>query len=167
MKRNLPFEVATPPAACTTTKCTSNEDEDQLQCRQCKRYVHYECSQLPLYQLQIFVTTYNEQYTCPNCVRITRSLMNKVGKNTYHMMQRELEHKDSVIEKLTKELNKVNKTSKNHQIMKIELETLLTGKITDLEAKTRKIIREEIKQTKELMKESLEKVINNNIRGNG
>ena len=83
--------------------------------------------------------------------------MNKVGKNTYHMMQRELVHKDSVIEKLTKELNKVNKTSKNHQIMKNELETLLTGKITDLEAKTRKIIREEIKQTKELMKESLEK----------
>ena len=49
MKRNQPFEVATPPAACTTRKCTSNEDEDQLQCRQCKRYVHYECSQLSLY----------------------------------------------------------------------------------------------------------------------
>ena len=112
---------------------------------------------VPLYQLQIFVTTYNEQYTCQNCVRITRSLTNKVGKNTHHMMQRELEHKNSVIEELTKELNKLKNPSNNHETMKNELETLLARKIADLEAKTRKIIKEEIKQTKDLVTESLQK----------
>ena len=156
MKSYQPFEAATPSTACTATKCTSDKDEDRLQCRKCKRYVHYECTQLPLYQLQIFVTTYNEQYTCQNCVRITRSLSNKVGKTTHHMMQRELEHKDSVIEKLTKELNKLNNPSNNHEIIKNELETLLAGKIADLEAKTRKIIKEEIKQTRNLVTESLQ-----------
>ena len=152
MKKNQPFEAASPPAACTTKKCTSEEDEDRLQCRKCKRYVHYECTQLPLYQLQIFVNSYNDQYTCPNCVRITRSLTNKIGDNTYHMMQRELENKDGVIQKLTKELNKLNKKSTNQETIKNELETLLTEKITHLETKTREIVREEIKQTQETIK---------------
>ena len=125
MKKNQPFEGASPPAACTPKKCTSEEDEDQLQCRKCKRYVHYECTQLPLYQLQIFVTTYNDQYTCPNCVRITRSLKNKVGKNNYHMMQMELEDKNDIIEKLNKELNKRNNHSKNNEFVKNELLSLM------------------------------------------
>ena len=131
MKKNQPFEAASPPTACTSKKCTSEEDEDQLQCRQCKRFIHYECTQLPLYQLQIFVTTYNDHYTCQNCVRITRPLKNKVGRNTYHMMQRELENKDGIIEKLNKELNKLNNKPKNHEITKNELVTLLTEKMED------------------------------------
>ena len=154
MQENQPFEAASPPMACTTTKCTSREDEDRLQCRKCKRYVHYECTQLPLYQLQIFVNTYNDQYTCPNCVRITRSLTNKAGKNTCHMMQRELENKNDVIEKLPKELNKLNNKSDNNENIKNELENLLIDKIADLEAKTREIIREEIKETKDSMQQS-------------
>ena len=104
--------------------------------------------------VKMYVTTYNNQYICPNCVRITRSLTSKVGKNTYHIMQRELENKNDIIQKLTKEINKLKNKSNNHETIKNELETLLTEKITDLEAKTRDIIREEIKQT---MKESMQK----------
>ena len=154
MQESQLFEAASPPMACTTTTCTNREDEDRLQCRKCKRYVHYECTQLPLYQLQIFVNTYNDQYTCPNCVRITRSLTNKVGKNTCHMMQRELENKNAVIEKLTKQLNKQNNKSDYNENIKNELENLFTEKIAELEAKTKEIIREEIKQTKDSMQQS-------------
>ena len=125
MKKNQPFEAVSPPTACTPKKCTSEKVEDKLQCRQCKRYVHYECTQLPLYQLQIFVTAYNDQYTCPNCVRITRSLTNKVGKNTYHMMQRELENKNDIIQKLTNEVKKLNNISNNHETIKPGVELSL------------------------------------------
>ena len=68
------------------------------------------------------------------------------------MMQKELENKDGVIQKLTKELNKLNKKSTNEETMKNELETLLTEKITHMESRTREIIREEIKQTQEPIK---------------
>ena len=63
------------------------------------------------------------------------------------MMQRELENKDGIIEKLNKELHKLNNKPKNHEITKNELVTLLTEKMEDLETKTRKIIKEEIKET--------------------
>ena len=148
MSKNQPFEGATPPAACTPACCTDDEEEDRLQCRLCKRTVHYECTQLPLYQLQIFVTTYNDQYTCPNCVRITRTLTNKVGKNTYHMMQRELEKKDGVIEKLKNELNKKTRA---HRTIKTELETFLSEKIKEIKEETKVIIKEEISKTTDIM----------------
>ena len=75
-------------------------------CRKCHRLIHYECIQLPLYQLQIFVNTYGEQYLCRNCVRITKTLRSKIGKNSYHMMQKEIEKKDDIIKKLKNELAK-------------------------------------------------------------
>ena len=154
MSENQPFEAATPPDACTPTRCTDDEEADRLQCRKCKRTIHYECTQLPLYQLQIFVTTYNDQYTCPNCVRITRTLTNKVGKNTYHMMQRELEKKDGVIEKLKTELN--NKT-KAQRTIKTDLETFLPEKVEEIKERTKEIIKEEMSKTTEIMTERLNK----------
>ena len=46
MNQNQSFEEFTPPVACTPAKCTEDEDPDRLECRKCKRKVHYECSQL-------------------------------------------------------------------------------------------------------------------------
>ena len=63
-----------------------------------------------------------------------------------------MENKDGVIQKLTKELNKLNKKSTNEDTITNELESLLTEKITHLESKTREIIREEIKQTQKSIK---------------
>eukprot|EP00111_Clytia_hemisphaerica_P014864 TCONS_00043783-protein len=113
--------------------------------------VHYECTQLPLYQLQIFANTYNNQYVCHNCVRITRSLRSKIGENKYHMMQEQIAKKDDEIKKLKKQL------TKNREVINNDIETMLTQKMSDLEAKTRKMIKEEIQQTKDFMKESSRK----------
>ena len=71
------------------------------------------------------------------------------------MMQREIEKKDSVIKKLKIEL------TKNHDIIKNDLNNILTEKMTDFETKTRDIKKEEIKQTKNFMKESSQKTWNN------
>ena len=70
-----PFKEATTTKICTITSCTDDGDENCLKCRKCQRLVHYECTQLPIHQLQIFTNTYNDQYLCCNCVRITRSLI--------------------------------------------------------------------------------------------
>ena len=36
---------------CTLTECLSDDDQYKLQCRQCKRRVHYKCTRLPQYQI--------------------------------------------------------------------------------------------------------------------
>ena len=149
MNKNQPFEAAAQPNSCTPSSCIDDEDLDRLECRKCKRSVHYECTQLPLYQLQIFVTSYNDHYTCSNCVRITKNLRNKVGKNTHHMMQRELIKKDDVIQKLTSDTN-----TKACDSIKNELKAFLAEKLEEMEGKTRNMIKEEIKHTIEIMTET-------------
>jgi len=146
-----PIEAANTTATCTLVTCIDDEDQNRLKCRSCQRMVHYECTQLPLYQLQIFANTYNNQYVCHNCVRITRSLRSKIGENKYHMMQEQIAKKDDEIKKLKKQL------TKNREVINNDIETMLTQKMSDLEAKTRKMIKEEIQQTKDFMKESSRK----------
>ena len=146
--QNTSTEAAKTTEICTLTGCIDDEDQNRLKCRNCQRMVHYECTQLPLYQLQIFVNTYNNQYVCHNCVRITRSLRCKIGENTYHMMQKEIAKKDDVIMKLK------NESIKNREIIKSDIDNILTKKITDLETKTRKKIKEEIEHTKNFISSS-------------
>ena len=76
--------------------------------------------------------------------------MSKIGKNKYHMMQKEIEKKDDVIIKLKSELAK-NCSSK------CDIERIITKKMTDFETKIKKAIKEEIKETKEIMKETSQK----------
>ena len=147
INQKQPFEVAKQIQSCTLAACTDDDDQNRLKCRKCNRLVHYECSQLPLYQLQIFVNTYNEQYLCHNCVRITRSLMNKIGENSYHMMQKEIEKKDDVIKKLRKEVAK-------NRDLKTDIASILTEKMADFQDNAKKMIKEEIQRTKKVMEET-------------
>jgi len=80
--------------------------------------------------------------------------MNKIGENTYHMMQKEIEKKNGVIKKLKIELNS---KSKDPYITKKDLENFLVKKITDLVTEAKQIVKDEIRQTKEFMKESSHK----------
>eukprot|EP00111_Clytia_hemisphaerica_P011813 TCONS_00034716-protein len=86
-----------------------------------------------------------------NCVRITKNLRNKVGKNTQHMMQNELKKKDDVIQKLN---NEVNTNTKTRDSIKNDLKIFLAEKLQEMEEKTRTMIKEEIKHTTEIMTET-------------
>ena len=44
------------PSACTTTGCTMDADQLKVKCHECKRFTHYECTELPAYQLYVFKT---------------------------------------------------------------------------------------------------------------
>ena len=149
MDKDQPLEETLPPQICTPLRCTDDENLNRLECKKCKRSVHYECTQLPLYQLQIFVTSYNDQYLCSKCVRITKNLRSKVGNNTHHMMQQELQKKDDIIKKLKSKVD-----SKNLDSIKNDLETFLSGKLREMEEMTKNMIKNEIKNTAEIMKET-------------
>lgn len=61
---------------CTPNNCiAAKDDEYTLACNSCKRSVHFECTQLPIYQLQLILNTKSKRYTCVNCVEISKSLM--------------------------------------------------------------------------------------------
>lgn len=61
-------EVFTDPA-CLCKKCTleCEEEESSIQCQDCRRWLHYRCSDLPPYQLYLYETT-QRHFTCEFCV---------------------------------------------------------------------------------------------------
>ena len=58
---------------CGTVRCSScdlqftkaNEDYT-IQCNDCSKWLHYYCSGLPTYQIEVFAKT-NRKYTCKKC----------------------------------------------------------------------------------------------------
>lgn len=63
---------------CTENSCIKDQDQDKLSCIVCNRSVHYRCTKLPLYQLQLFVKRRIRSFTCVNCVEITKDLARKM-----------------------------------------------------------------------------------------
>ena len=66
------------------------------------------------------------------------------------MMQKEIEKKDGIIKILK------NKLAKNCSL-KNDIESIFTKQMADLETKTKKMIKEEIQQTKNFKKETAQK----------
>ena len=67
-------------ANCTKEKCTMNVKEKTygiLVCRKCKREVHFICSELPPYQIQLCLTSKSRSFQCQNCVKVPEELRNK------------------------------------------------------------------------------------------
>lgn len=67
---------------CSLTECTEDCDENILTCVSCKRFVHFKCTNLPLYQLQLILNTKSKRYTCQNCVEISKDLFEKVPRQS-------------------------------------------------------------------------------------
>ena len=67
---------------CNNTHCTSDEDEDEgsLVCTKCRRLVHYRCTKLPAYQIQVINTKRNYAYYCQNCVTVPQELLEVVSQ---------------------------------------------------------------------------------------
>ena len=67
--------------SCTTNKCFMNEiikDNEMLQCRKCERCVHYACSELPAYQIQLCLQYKSRRFECAKCVTVTLILLEKI-----------------------------------------------------------------------------------------
>ena len=59
---------------CSTSACIADQNENQLRCGECKRFVHFRCTMLPAYQIQIFINK-RMKFTCCNCVNIQNDLV--------------------------------------------------------------------------------------------
>ena len=102
---------------CAVEKCNDNYNykklyehykKETLQCDSCKRLVHYSCTQLPEYQLVMFLTNCYSEYVCFNCVASENNISKPdfiVDRNT------KIEELDKNVESL--KLENQNIKSKN------------------------------------------------------
>ena len=56
--------------SCTSEECITDEDQYKLECAICLRHVHYRCTQLPVFQIQLFLTKKYRKFMCGNCVQV-------------------------------------------------------------------------------------------------
>ena len=136
---------------CIPSKCLENEDKNHLICVLCKRKVHYECSELPAYEIQRIISSSSNSYKCITCVRVPKSLMKIMSQRKYKSIDKEMEEKDVIIKQLEHELNM--KTNARN-IIRNDLESFLTEKIKDIETKTRELIKEELSTTTKTITEA-------------
>ena len=66
---------------CKPDMCTKDDNQYKLECATCLRLVHYKCTQLPLYQIQQFLTKNYRRFICVNCVEVPDYLMEIVPDN--------------------------------------------------------------------------------------
>ena len=61
-------------SGCSPTECKGDDSKEKLKCESCGRAIHYSCTQLPLYQIGLFLTKNYEKYKCIGCVKLPRRL---------------------------------------------------------------------------------------------
>ena len=55
-------------SACTLDECLLEKTKFMLQCSKCQRLTHYACTQLPPYQISLFMQKGYRLYVCSTCV---------------------------------------------------------------------------------------------------
>ena len=79
----------------TPTNCKYDNDKYKLECAECKRLLHYGCTSLSTYQLQLFITKGYRKFAFCKCVEIPSYL---------HAFKSNEAHLKTVIKKLEGEL---------------------------------------------------------------
>ena len=97
---------------CNASKCSIDEksnNKDTLVCRKCKRAVHYACSGLPAYQIQLCLTFKARCFQCQNCVKILPEIKEKVEKgikNKIEKLEREIKACENIIKAQREQIDK-------------------------------------------------------------
>ena len=114
---------------CTSTQCTKDNDDDSLSCADCQRSVHYRCTMLPAYQIQVIKSMKEYQYFCQNCVDVPKDLLELVPRKqrSQPSIKTELE-----VEKLRRDNAACKGLLQQNQIEKEELKQMLKQRGTDL-----------------------------------
>ena len=169
------------PKTCTSSECIDDSSKLTVTCEKCKRKVHFACTRLPLYQLQLITcygTSVFRKFTCCNCVLIKDADIIKLIPVTSPSDEilREIVDKQTVELKVTQEetmqlrktiaaLEAEQKTNKSKKRkFESESEDLLNKEIEELRKETaslRERLREQAKQTDDIVsdKKGLEREV--------
>ena len=120
---------------CSTSQCVDDDDTNRLRCESCGRKVHYRCTLLPTYQIQVLKKR-TMKFVCINCVNVSKQLQEVIDTQDvpFSIVSRDKEE----IKKLRKEL------SACENLLKVQYENqkILQENIKTLEVKVFKIVTE-------------------------
>ena len=69
--------------SCSSTRCFEDEREDRLLCCECKNSYHYQCTMLPAYQIQAYISKRSKRYYyCQNCITVSPEVERLVNPPT-------------------------------------------------------------------------------------
>ena len=77
MASMAPSPPSAPVSICSDAACIEDQDKNSLKCV-CERLVHYRCTKLPAYQIQVINKKRNYSFHCQNCMEVPESLLELV-----------------------------------------------------------------------------------------
>ena len=110
---------------CTLEAChISTTDENKFQCNTCKRYIHFRCTNLPIYQIHQFQTKKYRNYVCISCTKVPDNLKNIIPTPPPPVMNKEADDLKQVIKSKEIELNSLSETNRilQEQIRKMTVQ---------------------------------------------
>ena len=113
--------------------CSDKDDNDMIECSICHNWIHFQCTKLPAYQIQIFIDTMRK-FTCENCAdQPEEELAIKCFDNCLFEI---LQLKDNIIDEKSKESERLQ-----NEIIMIrrrceEIENTHTKKINNYKTQT-------------------------------
>ena len=125
---------------CSTTKCNEDENKNKLVCADCKRSVHYRCTQLPAYQIQAYIVKKKRNYYCSNCIVVPAELertVNPISKEQQEInrLRRDIKRCENIT-KISEENTKLTQQLINEQLTKFDdkrIESYIDNKFNALE----------------------------------
>ena len=124
---------------CSPTKCVINEKSNIksiLVCRKCKRHVHYQCSELPDYQIHLCLSFKLRSFQCRNCVKISPAVLKNLvndGPTKVEKLKRDVRLCENILRSQGDEIIKLkaenSKQNKDSEIKKLKdsIEQRLNG----------------------------------------
>ena len=97
VERNYPESTQASVSQCKPTNYKYDNDKYNLKYAECKRLVHYGCTSLSAYQLQLFLTNGYRKFMCSKWVKVP-SYLHAISLNQSEV------HPKTVIKKLEREL---------------------------------------------------------------
>ena len=85
---------------CMKDSCNAQDDENMFTCKKCKYKYHYRCTDLPLYQIALFLSPNHRGYQCGRCVKIPENVKAYSKQDFSDMTTTELEKKKVSLEKV-------------------------------------------------------------------
>ena len=164
---------------CSLQKCVfSNEgDKDEtLQCRKCHRFVHYGCSQLSAYQIQLCLSFKARSYQCQNCIKVSQNVHDalersklffsceqgttnyeKTKRNHINKVGEEIKEKENIERRIDGLENKINKLlaeiktcKESREEVKTSYAQVTSKQITATNESVRKMIRNKKMEDREI-----------------
>ena len=121
---SIDISIAETTPKCTATNCFDPDNKDTLKCSvsKCGRLVHYKCSMLPPYQVQIHLNNQNKRnkatFICFNCVEVSKDIVSLCGEENHEKMKLKkiINERDRQIEDIKAAKKELNNKFQSHKI---------------------------------------------------